>query len=191
MSALSALPRLATLALSLLVGACAGIPEGLRPVSGFQADRYLGRWYEIARLDHAFERGLQEVTAEYRRLPDGRIEVVNRGYDPQARRWREAQGVARFAGPEDLGSLEVSFFGPFWGGYNVLALDEAGYSWALVAGPTRGYLWILARTPALDPAVRARLVERARGWGFATDTLIFVEHGGAPPVRLAPAAGSK
>lgn len=159
----------------VLLAGCGGVPEGLQPVSGFQVERYLGRWYEIARLDHGFERGLTQVTADYRLLQDGRVEVINRGYDPSKAAWREAKGVARFQGARDVGSLEVSFFGPFYGGYNVLVLD-ADYRYALVAGPDRDYLWILAREPQLDRATRDRLVAQARAWGFAVDSLIYVTH---------------
>lgn len=162
------------LVLVVLAG-CTGVPEGLQPVSGFQLERYLGRWYEIARLDHRFERGMTQVTADYRLLPDGRVEVTNRGYDVAKSAWREAKGVARFQGARDVGSLEVSFFGPFYGGYNVLVLD-ANYRYALVAGPDRDYLWILAREPQLDRATRDRLVAQAKSWGFDTESLIYVEH---------------
>lgn len=176
---------LAALALvAALTGGCTGVPEGLAPVTGFELDRYLGRWYEIARLDHSFERGLVDVTAEYRRRPDGRVDVVNRGYDPKAGRWKEANGVARFAGAPDVGSLEVTFFGPFWGGYNILVLDPA-YRHALVAGPNRDYLWILAREPKVDAATLAALVDKARGWGFDTAALIYVPQGTAPPQAAA------
>jgi apolipoprotein D and lipocalin family protein len=143
-------------------------------VRGFELERYLGRWYEIARLDHRFERGLVGVTADYRLRPDGRIEVRNRGYDPRKGVWREARGVARVAGDPSRGQLKVSFFGPFYGGYNVIALDE-DYRWAMVVGPTRGYLWILAREPQLDARTVSALVDQARAAGFPTDRLVFVE----------------
>ncbi len=162
------------LSLLLLVAGCAGVPEGLQPVSGFDLERYLGRWYEIARLDHSFERGLTHVTADYRLLLDGRVEVINRGFDPVKEAWRDARGVARFQGERDIGSLEVSFFGPFYGAYNVLVIDQ-NYGYALVAGPNRNYLWILARDPQLDSTTLETLVARAKEWGFATEALIYVE----------------
>lgn len=162
------------LACALLAG-CARIPDGLEPVRGFEPDRYLGTWYEIARLDHRFERNLTRVTATYAARQDGGIDVVNRGYDPGSGEWREARGRARFTGPRDVAQLEVSFFGPFYGGYNVIALDS-DYSLALVAGPTRSYLWILARKPEAPPADVERLVERARELGFDTGQLIYVSH---------------
>jgi apolipoprotein D and lipocalin family protein len=162
-------------ALLTTLAGCTGIPSGLRAVDGFEASRYLGRWYEVARLDHSFERGLIDVTAEYARLADGSIEVVNRGYDPDEGEWQEVRGTATFQGDEDVASLSVVFFWPFYGGYHVLALDP-DYRWALVCGPTRGYLWLLAREPALPEEVRRDLVRKAQTWGFATDELIWVEH---------------
>lgn len=168
--------RIIWLYLVLLLSGCTGVPEGLKPVEGFELERYLGRWYEIARLDHRFERGLTQVTAEYRRLDDGKVEVVNRGYDPAKGAWREVKGVASVLGSPQVGSLKVSFFGPFYGGYHVLVLDP-DYRFALVAGPDRDYLWILAREPELDAAVKQRLVAAAADWGFATEELIWVEQG--------------
>lgn len=155
---------------------CARVPEGLEPVKGFEADRYLGKWYEIARLDHSFERGLSKVTAEYSRRPDGRIRVVNRGYDAEKDQWRSIEGVATFAGEEDVASLNVTFFWPFSGAYNVIALDREEYEYAMVTGSSRSYFWILARRDTLEPEVLDRLLAKARQWGFATDELIFVEH---------------
>ena len=162
------------LALALLAG-CGQIPDGVEAVGGFDAERYLGRWYEIARLDHSFERGLDSISATYTARADGGIDVLNRGYDRAAGEWREARGRARFVGPRDVAMLEVSFFGPFYGGYNVVALDP-DYQLALVAGPTRKYLWILARQP--DPPREAveRLVKRAGELGFDTGALVWVRH---------------
>jgi apolipoprotein D and lipocalin family protein len=165
----------AATALALLLTGCTGIPEGVQPVSGFDLQRYLGTWYEIARLDHRFERGLTRVTATYSLRDDGTVKVVNRGYDADDGEWQEAVGTARFIGDRDVGRLKVSFFGPFYGAYNVIALDEA-YRWSMVAGPNRDYLWILARDPQLDPTVVDELVAEARRLNFPVDELIFVEH---------------
>ncbi|MCI0506800.1 MAG: lipocalin family protein [Gammaproteobacteria bacterium] len=170
------------LAVLMALAGCSGVPEGLQPVGNFDLQRYLGRWHEIARLDHRFERGLTHVTADYRLLEDGRVEVINRGFDSAKGEWREAKGVARFQEASDVGSLEVSFFGPFYGGYNVLVLD-AGYRYALVAGANRGYLWILARDPRLDRATVDTLIGQGKAWGFATDALIFVEQAGRAPTE--------
>ena len=164
--------------LTWLAAGCTGVPSGLRPVSPFDIQRYLGRWYEIARLDHSFERGLTDVSAEYRLLPGGAVAVLNRGFDPAAGKWREAQGTARFREAPDVGSLKVTFFWPFYGGYHVIALDP-DYGWAVVAGPTRSYLWILARAPSLPEPLLRDLAAKARAMGFAADELIYVEHGRA------------
>ena len=159
----------------LLLQACSQLPENIEPVTDFDVNRYLGTWYEIARLDHSFERGLQQVTAEYSLRDDGGIKVVNRGFDTQKQEWDEAIGKAYFVGDKDVGQLKVSFFGPFYGGYNIIALDEA-YQYAMVCGPDRSYLWILARTPDLDQSIVEDLVKAAGGLGFATQELIYVDH---------------
>ena len=166
--------RKAWLALAATIcAACGQIPDGVQPVTGFDAERYLGTWYEVARLDHSFERGLTRVTATYTARADGGIDVLNRGYDAEDGEWREARGKARFVGPRDVASLEVSFFGPFYGGYNVVDLDP-GYTIALVVGPNRDYLWILSRSPAPPTAEVERLVVRAHELGFDTSGLIHV-----------------
>ena len=90
--------------------------------------------------------------------------------------WDEAIGKAYFVGARDTGQLKVSFFGPFYGGYNIIELDKTGYQYSLVAGPSRDYLWILARAPALEASTLQRLIDQADALGFATDELIFVEH---------------
>lgn len=164
---------------TLLTG-CVGIPDGVTAVRGFEAERYLGTWYEIARLDHRFERGLSNVTATYSRREDGGIDVVNRGYDESAGEWDEAAGKAYFVDAPDIGRLKVSFFGPFYGAYNVVRLDE-DYQWSLVVGPNRSYLWLLARTPVLEPAVREQLVATAAELGFPVAELIWVVHDRAGP----------
>jgi apolipoprotein D and lipocalin family protein len=160
----------------LALTGCTSPPKGVTPVTGFDLDRYLGQWYEIARLDHSFERGLEQVTATYSRREDGGVKVLNRGYDPVAAAWREAEGRAYFKGDSSVGHLKVSFFGPFYGGYVVVALDQENYNYALVSGPDRSYLWILARTPTLDPEIRDRLVAEARRLGYPVDDLIWVRH---------------
>ena len=173
--------RLPLVALALLVLAtgCTGLPEGVEPVQGFELDRYLGTWYEIARLDHRFERGLERVSAEYSLREDGSLRVVNRGYSSVEERWQEAEGTAYFVRGEDEGYLKVSFFGPFYGGYHVIALDDA-YRNALVSGPDRSYLWILSRAPEMDPQVLAELTGQAQTLGFPVEELIFVPHGVEP-----------
>ncbi|MFT5131972.1 MAG: apolipoprotein D and lipocalin family protein [Gammaproteobacteria bacterium] len=164
------------LILLFLLTACIGVPDGVEPVRGFELDRYLGRWYEIARLDHSFERGLSKVTADYSLRDDGGVKVINRGYDAEKRKWDEAEGKAYFIGAKDVGQLKVSFFGPFYGAYNIVELDKDGYGYALVVGPDLDYLWILSRTPTLPQTVIDELVVKAKSLGFATDKLLFVQH---------------
>jgi apolipoprotein D and lipocalin family protein len=159
----------------LLLSACSTLPPaGIQPVSGFDLQRYSGKWHEIARLDHRFERGLSDVSASYSIRQDGSVEVLNRGYDACASRWKQATGRARFNADTSTASLKVSFFGPFYGGYHVVALDP-DYRWAMVAGNDRSYLWILARDKTLDPAVKTRLLQQAHSLGFDTDKLIWVD----------------
>ena len=173
-----AIQRLGGILLGLLLMSCSStdLPEGLEPVEGFELERYLGKWYEIARLDHSFERGLEQVTAVYQKRQDGGISVLNRGYDPESERWEQAEGKAYFVEDDNLGRLKVSFFGPFYGGYNIIALDEQ-YRWSMVAGPDRSYLWILAREPALSKTTLERLVDKAEAQGFDTDALIYPQTG--------------
>jgi apolipoprotein D and lipocalin family protein len=165
----------ALLLLLFYLSGCTLTPEGIIAVRGFNLQRYLGTWYEIARLDHSFERGLTHVRADYKLYDDGTLQVLNRGFDPQTKKWKAVEGRGRFAVEPDLGRLKVSFFGPFYGGYNILALDDRDYAYALVCGSDRSYLWILARRPELPDAVIASLVQKAKALGFATDALLFVE----------------
>lgn len=161
---------------AILVAGCTGLPDRVTPVSGFDVNRYLGTWYEIARLDHRFERGLEKITAHYSLREDGGLKVVNRGFDRQRGEWREAEGKAYFIDDPQTGRLKVSFFGPFYGGYNIIELDHDGYRYALVCGPDTSYLWILARQPDLDREIVDRLVARASSLGFDTQQLIYVNH---------------
>jgi apolipoprotein D and lipocalin family protein len=165
----------AVLTLPFLLAGCLGMPQGVRPVTGFELDRYLGKWYEIARLDHSFERGLTRVTAEYSLREDGGVRVVNRGWSAGEQEWNEAVGKAYFVEDEDTGYLKVSFFGPFYGSYVVFELDHADYQYAFISGPDTSYLWLLARAPSVSDEVLQRFRERAGALGFDTDALILVE----------------
>jgi apolipoprotein D and lipocalin family protein len=165
--------KLIPLLCSLFISGCASVPEGVQTVEGFEVDRYLGTWHEIARLDHSFERGLVSVTAEYSLRPDGGLKVLNKGFDTAKNKWKQAEGRAYFTGDKTSGRLKVSFFRPFYGGYNIVELDKEGYTYSLVAGPDRSYLWILARSPELPPAVLERLLGRAAALGFDTAKLIY------------------
>ncbi len=169
---------LLTCALSLALAGCVGKPQGVAPVHPFDSTRYLGKWYEIARLDHRFERGLSQVSAEYSMRDDGGIKVVNRGRRDADGAWKETVGKAYFVERPDVGYLKVSFFGPFYGSYIVFELDPE-YRYALVSGPDTSYLWLLARTPTLDADTKKRLLAKAQALGFDTSRLIFVAQGGA------------
>ena len=161
-------------ALLALAGCATAPPAGLTPVTPFDVNRYAGKWYEIARMDHSFERGLSDVSARYTVQPDGSVQVINRGFDVSRQAWKEAVGKALFTGDTNRGALKVSFFGPFYGGYNVVALDP-DYRWSLVVGPDLGYVWILARERQLAPAVRQQVLEKARSFGIEVDRLIWVD----------------
>ena len=152
------------------------MPETVTPVSGFELERYLGKWYEIARLDHSFERGLDRVTAEYSLRPDGGVRVVNRGYSVEDQVWREAEGKAFFVESADQGYLKVSFFGPFYGSYVIFELDKTDYEYAFVSGPDLSYLWLLARQPEVEQALIDRFLRSAGERGFELDQLIRVNH---------------
>lgn len=167
--------RFCTLLLgSLLLAGCTGLPEGVEPVRPFDVKRYLGVWYEIARLDHSFERGLDQVSATYSLREDGGISVLNKGYSSESKQWKQAEGKAYLMGDGMSGHLKVSFFGPFYGAYGVFGLDQQDYQYAFVSGPNTDYLWLLARTQTVSKAVVAQFEEKAKRLGFATDKLIYV-----------------
>ncbi|MDD5460412.1 MAG: lipocalin family protein [Methylococcales bacterium] len=153
---------------------CTGIPEGVSVVDDFEVKRYLGTWYEIARLDHRFERGLNNISASYTLRDDGGINVINKGWDQQKNEWKQAEGKAYFIDQPDQGRLKVSFFGPFYGSYNIIALDKKNYGFSMVCGPDKSYFWILSRTRQLPKETLDALVEVAKQQGFATGKLIFV-----------------
>ena len=164
------------LALTLLFTGCTtGAPPDIKVVQNFDVDRYLGTWYEIARLDHSFERGMSNVTAQYSLNDNGTIRVLNKGYIDSKGTWDDAEGKAKFRGLETEGSLKVSFFGPFYGGYHIIELSEE-YEYVMIAGPSKNYLWILARNPNLDNATYQTLVNKADDLGFPTQELIKISH---------------
>ncbi|AML57843.1 Outer membrane lipoprotein blc precursor [Serratia rubidaea] len=164
------------IAIALTLVACQSPmpPKGVRPINGFDANRYLGKWYEVARLENRFERGLEQVTATYGKRSDEGISVLNRGYDPEKNTWKESKGKAYFTGTPTVAALKVSFFGPFYGGYNVIRLDD-NYQYALVSGPNRDYLWLLSRTPTLPDAVKQDYLKTAQKLGFQIDRLVWVK----------------
>ncbi|MFC7524629.1 lipocalin family protein [Parapedobacter sp. GCM10030251] len=158
-----------------LFSTCGSIPRKAKPINHFELDRYLGTWHEIARFDHRFERNLNNVTARYSLNDDGTVRVVNRGFDTVKNAWKSATGKAKFRKDKQTAALKVSFFGPFYSGYNVIAID-ADYQYALVAGESLKYLWILSRTTTIPPDVKKDYLERAKEIGYDTSKLIWVAH---------------
>nr|WP_114864270.1 lipocalin family protein [Comamonas sp. AG1104] len=136
----------------------------MQPVAGFDAKRYMGTWYELARIEHSFEKGLTQVSAQYSLNDDGTVAVVNRGYDASKKEWRQANGKARFLGDPSIAALKVSFFGPFYGGYNVVSLDDQ-YQTSLVIGNSLDYFWLLSRSKSIPEQHFRRLLEKAQSLG--------------------------
>ena len=166
--------------LPLLLSACMGVPDNVKVIDSVDANQYLGTWYEIARLDHSFERDLEKVTANYSLRDDGGIKVINKGFNSQTKVWKEAEGKAYFVDPPNpdktnTGKLKVSFFGPFYGAYNIIALDKPYYNYVMLCGPDKSYFWILSRTPQLPYPIKQELISQAKALGFATDKLIYVD----------------
>lgn len=159
------------LILALLLTGCVDKPKNIEPVENFKLASYLGTWYEIARLDHRFERGLEQISATYSLREDGGVKVFNKGYKTQDKVWSEAEGKAYFVESPDKGFLKVSFFGPFYGSYIVIDTDYGTYT--MISGPDLSYLWILSRTPKLDEVTLSRLVKKAKALGFDTSKLIY------------------
>ncbi|GIU04638.1 lipocalin [Shewanella morhuae] len=158
-----------------LLSGCLGMPKYVEPVNNFELNRYLGKWYEIARLDHSFERGLSQVSAEYSLKDDGGVMVINRGFSTEKNAWKEAEGKAYFVNGDNEGYLKVSFFGPFYGSYVVFELDHENYQYAFISGPDTDYLWLLAKTPTVPAEVLNKFVEMSKARGFNTDDLIYVQ----------------
>ena len=162
--------------LALILSGCLGMPETVTPVENFELNRYLGKWYEIARLDHSFERGLERITAEYSMRDDGGVAVVNRGYSIADEDWEVSEGKAYFVDDENKGYLKVSFFGPFYGSYVIFEIDQEDYGYAFVSGPDTSYLWLLSRTPQVQQELIEKFKRMSKERGFDPSKLIFVNH---------------
>ncbi|MBW7676753.1 lipocalin family protein [Chryseobacterium chendengshani] len=160
----------------LLFSSCSvGITEGATAVKNFNSEKYLGKWYEIARFDYKFEKNLDNVTADYSLYPDGTIKVQNRGYNYIKKEWKESVGEARFVNDKSEARLKVSFFKPIWAGYNVIDIDD-DYQHALIVGHSTKYIWILSRNKEIPNSIRERFLAKAKKLGFNTDDLIWVKH---------------
>ena len=156
-----------------LSGCAVDVPSGVKPVTGFDAKRYMGTWYELARIDHSFEKDLTQVSASYSLNDDGSVAVLNRGFDSVKQKWREAEGKARFLGSPDVGALKVSFFGPFYGGYNVVSLDE-DYQTSLVIGSSLDYFWLLSRNKSIPEQQLNLLLKKAQSLGVDLSRVTLV-----------------
>jgi apolipoprotein D and lipocalin family protein len=156
------------------VTSCASIPKGANTVNPFDSERYLGKWYEIARFDFRFERNLNNTMAEYSMNNDGTIRVENSGYNYKKNKWEKAIGKARFRGLKTIAEFKVSFFGPFYAEYNVIMLDN-DYRYALIAGSNLNYLWILSRDKTIPDQIKMKYLDEAKRLGYKTENLIWVE----------------
>lgn len=159
----------------LVMNSCSSLPKGVKAIQDFDKDKYLGSWYEIARLDFVFEKNLNNTTAEYSLNEDGSIKVVNRGYNFIKNKYVASTGKVKFAGDSNEGKLKVSFFGPFYSGYNIIALDS-DYKYALVAGESLKYLWLLSREKTMPNTIKEAYLKTAKDLGYNTSELIWVKH---------------
>lgn len=161
--------------ITLLLVSCASIPQNANPIGNFELNRYLGTWYEIARLDSRFEKDLDNVSAQYSLDRDSNVLVLNSGYNKVKKEWAKAEGQAKFRGNQQTAALKVSFFKPFYSGYNIIALD-ANYRYALVAGKDLDYLWILSREKSIPNDIQVKYLEIASAIGYDISKLIWVKH---------------
>ncbi|MBQ4846762.1 lipocalin family protein [Pseudoalteromonas sp. MMG005] len=162
--------------LTCVLSACTGIPQGVKPVTNLDIGKYQGKWYEIARLDHRFERGMSHVTANYKVLSDGTVQVINQGYIEEKSKWKQAIGTAKFAHNTSIGHLKVSFFGPFYGSYIIFELDHQQYQFAYVTSYNKKYLWLLSRTPTVSTQRLEHFKTTAQAKGFDVQSLIYLNH---------------
>ncbi|MEN5055074.1 lipocalin family protein [Sphingobacterium kitahiroshimense] len=158
----------------VLFNSCASIPKNTKAVANFDVNKYLGTWYEIARFDFRFEKDLDNVSAQYSLNEKGNVKVLNSGYNFIKKEWKKAEGIAKFRGNKDIAALKVSFFGPFYSGYNVVSMDD--YKYALVAGKNLNYLWILSRTKEIPESVKTKFLKIATEIGYDTSKLVWVKH---------------
>ncbi|MTH13971.1 lipocalin family protein [Flavobacterium sp. LC2016-01] len=169
-------PILIGAGIAVVLSSCKStIPKKAVAVTNFDKAKYLGKWFEIARLDYKWEKNLNNVTAEYSLNDNDTIKVDNRGYNVKKDKWEESIGKAKFVKKDDVGMLKVSFFGPFYAGYNVIAIDP-DYKYALVAGENLKYMWILSRETAIPESIKADYLIKAQEIGYKISDLIWVKH---------------
>lgn len=170
-----------TLLAAIAAAACASQPVNRRAepplttVASVDVDRYLGLWFEIARLPNGFQKDCEAVTATYSKREDGLIRVVNQCGAIPGSRSREAVGKAKIVDTATNAKLKVSFFGPFWGDYWIIDLKD-DYSRAIVGEPSGRYLWVLARDPKMGETERAELIDELKAFGYDTAALHFTRH---------------
>lgn len=159
--------------IGLIITSCSTTSKlNVTPVSNFNSQMYLGRWYEIARFDFKWEKNMYNVTADYSMNKDGSIKVVNSGYDFKAKKNKTSVGKAKFIKESNVGALKVSFFGPFYSAYTVIAVDPY-YQYALVAGANNKLMWILSRTPTIPASVREDFISIAKASGYDLTDLVW------------------
>lgn len=169
----------------LFLSACTGLPDNVKPIEHFSEENFQGKWYEIARLDHSFERDLEQVSANYEARDDGGIRVINRGFNSTTQEWKEAEGKAYFIDKRNTGHLKVSFFGPFYSSYIVfeqgpLTLIPSSITennkndYAFVSGYNTNYLWLLSRQPKVSEAIKTRFIQQATLLGYPVEDIIWV-----------------
>jgi apolipoprotein D and lipocalin family protein len=171
-------PALFAAALLLGLAGCATVPRGLGPlrlVEGVDVQRYLGRWYEIARFQHGFESSIVGATAEYSLRPDGKVQVINSGFKKTLEgEYSEVRAVARIPDPARPAALKVQFFNLFESDYLIFGLDQEEYAWALVGQDSRDYLWFLSRTPTVDDSLLQKMKDIAVSQGYDLTGLYLV-----------------
>ena len=162
-------------ALAMLV-ACGSVkvPDNIKVVENFDINKYSGKWYEIARFDFKFEKDMKQVTAEYAVNEDGSLKVLNKGFNYVDQEWTEKEGKGEFVGATNKGALKVSFFGPFYSGYNVVALED-NYNYALVFGESTEYIWILSRKQSIPDRVKDKFLKMAKDAGYNLDRLVWTK----------------
>ncbi|NLZ94588.1 MAG: hypothetical protein GX921_02035 [Bacteroidales bacterium] len=169
-----------TIGVALLLFSCSSIPKNANPVQNFDINKYLGTWYEIARFDFRFEKDMNNVMAQYSLNEKSNVAVLNSGYNYKKEKWVSAEGVAKFRSIKNKAALKVSFFGPFYSGYNVIELDD-DYKYALVAGKSLNYLWILSREKSIPEDIKTEYLKIAQEIGYDTSQLIWVDHNKTSP----------
>ena len=163
--------RMMLIAFAAAVAGCVSGPNvDNTPVAALDLSRYLGEWYEIARFDHSFERGIERAKASYTLNEDGTIKVVNSGIKDG----KPKTAIGKGKRTDTPALLRVSFFGPFYADYRVMKID-ADYTYALVGSGSASYLWILSRTPKLADDAKSELLAEAKRRGYDTDKLIWVK----------------